>query len=180
MGSLGCSLVWTRATAHNMGSLTVKTPAIQLNGNCWKFLHGTSQGAAIVPATAAPSAGGPGQSRGPPRRPSVSGQVWEDMCHSRGQQPRGLDVEHWKPPCLQLSPLPVPGGASGTRTHAAADTRTTKLSRFPSRGSLGHPCRTGTQVSHLPWAPKGSQSHALLSLASATELKTKRPPAGSL
>lgn len=164
------------ARAH----VTVETPAIQLDGNCWKFLHGTSQGAAIAPATAAPSAGGPGQSGGPPRRPSVSGQVWEDTCRSQGQQPLGLDVGRWQPPCSQLRPPPVPGGAAGAHTRAAADARTTKLPRFPSRGSPGHPCRTGTQVSHLPWAPKGSQGHALLSLASATELKTKRPPAGSL
>lgn len=155
--------------------VTVETPAIQLDGNCWKFLHGTSQGAAIAPATAAPSAGGPGPSGGPPRRPGVGGHV---------PQPRAAASRPGRG-ALAAAMLTAKSTAHSWRGCRGPHARSgrhpgTEALEVPTKGEPWAPCRTGTQVSHVPWPPKGSQSHALLSPASATELKTKRPPAGSL
>lgn len=80
-----------------------------------------------------PSAGGPGQSRdrgGNSQRPGGEGHV---------PQPRpGLEVLE-AATLIAGGPPPVPAGAGVARTRAAPDTRTTKLSRFPSTGSPGQP-----------------------------------------
>ena len=179
MDSLGCSLVWTRATAHNTGSRhcgnachparwkLLEISAWHIPGSGHRACHHCAQcwgpRAEQMPSEAAVC-----------QRPGVGGHV---------PQPRA--AASWPGRgALEDAMLTAESTARPWRgcrgRHACSGRHPDNALQVPIKQEPWAAVQDWTQVSHLPWAPKGSQSHALLSLASATELKTKRPPAGSL
>lgn len=124
----GGGLVWTRATAHNTGS---RHCGNAYRSARWKLLETSAQ---HVPESSHRTwhrclqCWGSRVEWRPPRGQSVSHQVGKDTRCSQG-----LDSKCWKLPSAHRPFLEGPQGPARAR-----HTWTTKLSRFPARGSPGH------------------------------------------
>lgn len=111
---------------------TVETPTVQLNGNSWKLVcTAHSRERPPLPPVLGVQGRAETAEAGVCQQPGGEGHV---------PQPRpGLEVLE-AATLIAVGPPSIPGGAGVAGMRAAPDTRTTKLSRFPSMGSPGqHP-----------------------------------------
>ena len=111
---------------------TVETPTVQLDGNSWKLVcTAHSRERPPLPPVLGVQGRAETAEAGVCQQPGGEGHV---------PQPRpGLEVLE-AATLIAVGPPSIPGGAGVAGMRAAPDTRTTKLSRFPSMGSPGqHP-----------------------------------------